>query len=73
MQQVLAGEWKQDLEFKQIGFQDATCYETSMCYPTDVKILFESMEYLEEYMRELCKYYGIRIPRNKFKEQKTKL
>ena len=72
LQKTLAAGWKKDLDEKKIGMQDATCYETSMRYPTDVKILYESMEYLEKYMRELCKKYKHRMPRNKYKEQKGK-
>lgn len=71
-QSVLASEWKGDLDEKRISMQDASCYETSMRYPTDVKILYESMEYLEKYMRKLCKKNKQRMPRNKYKEQKLK-
>jgi hypothetical protein len=68
-QKQLAINWKKDLDHTQIGMQDATCYETSMRYPTDVKILFEAIKYLEKYMLKLCIILCLAMPRNKFKEQ----
>lgn len=68
-QKQLAINWKKDLDHTQIGMQDATCYETSMRYPTDVKILFEAIKYLEKYMLKLCILLSLAMPRNKFKEQ----
>lgn len=69
-QKILAGSWAEDLDHKDISMQDATCYETSMRYPTDVKILFESAQYLEKYMTKLCKKIKHPKPRNKYKKQK---
>lgn len=52
---------------------DATCYEVHMRFPTDVKLLWESCCFLwEEQIPTLCKLSGIKIPRSKFKEQKSK-
>ena len=69
-QKILAQSWSEDLDHKEISMQDATCYETSMRYPTDVKILFESAQYLEKYMTKFCKQIKQRKPRNKYKKQK---
>jgi hypothetical protein len=71
-QKQLAIYWKKDLDHTQICMQDATCYETSMRYPTDVKILFEAIQYLEKYMTKLCILLTIAMPRNKFKDQYLK-
>ena len=71
-QKKLAEAWKDDLDHHDISMQDATCYESMMRYPTSVKILYEAMEYLEKYMRKLCKTHKKRMPRNKYSEQKQK-
>lgn len=41
MQKSLATHWKPYMENTQVGAQDATCYESSITYPTDVKILWD--------------------------------
>lgn len=71
-QKILAGEWKKDMELTQISMQDATCYETSMRYPTDVKILQEGIDYVYESIVKICRGLKIRQPQNKYKEQKNK-
>ena len=43
-QEVLATYWKPYLQETNIMLEDATCYETSMRYPTNVKLLWESTE-----------------------------
>jgi hypothetical protein len=49
--------------------EDATCYETSMRYPTNVKLLWESTEWSYHQLKLMCKYLKIRMPRNKYEEQ----
>lgn len=71
-QKILAIAWTSDMDHTKISLQDATCYETSMRYPTDVKILYEVLLYLHKYMLMLCKANKLRMPRNKFKKQKSK-
>ena len=44
LQEVLAIYWKPYLKGPNILMEDATCYETSMRYPTNVKLLWESTE-----------------------------
>ena len=69
LQDVLAIYWKPYLNGTNIMLGDATCYETSMCYPTNVKLLWESTEWSYNQMKLICKYLKIRIPRNKYEEQ----
>lgn len=40
-QQCLATEWKVDMNDTQAGFTDATCYESYITYPTDVKLIWK--------------------------------
>ena len=72
LQGVLAGYWKPYLSDPNIMLEDATCYETSMRYPTNVKLLWESTEWSYKQMKLICKYLKIRMPRNKYEEQWNK-
>jgi hypothetical protein len=69
LQSVLAGYWKPYLNDPNIMLEDATCYETSMRYPTNVKLLWESTEWSYKQLKLICKYLKIRMPRNKYDEQ----
>ena len=46
---------------------DATCYESHMRFPTDMKLLWESIEWLYRHICRHCRDQGIRRPRNKYK------
>jgi hypothetical protein len=72
LQEVLAIHWKPYLKETNIMLEDATCYETSMRYPTNVKLLWESTEWSYHQLKLICKYLKIRMPRNKYEEQWTK-
>ena len=69
LQEVLAIYWKPYLKGPNILMEDATCYETSMRYPTNVKLLWESTEWTYKQLKLICKYLKIRMPRNKYEEQ----
>jgi hypothetical protein len=69
LQEVLAIHWKPYLKETNIMLEDATCYETSMRYPTNVKLLWESTEWSFHQLKLICKYLKIRMPRNKYEEQ----
>lgn len=72
LQDVLAIHWKPYLKGPNIMLEDATCYETSMRYPTNVKLLWECTEWSYNQLKLLCKYLKIRMPRNKYEEQWNK-
>jgi len=72
LQGVLAGYWKPYLKDSNIMLEDATCYETSMRYPTNVKLLWESTEWSYKQLKLICKYLKIRMPRSKYEEQLDK-
>jgi hypothetical protein len=71
-QQSLVKMWKPSLEQTNIMMTDATCYETDMRYPTDVKLLWEGCEWIYKHIQKLCKTHKIKQPRSKYSEQKTK-
>jgi len=72
LQGVLAGYWKPYLKGTNIMLEDATCYMTSMRYPTNVKLLWECTEWSFKQLKLICKYLKIRMPRNKYEEQWNK-
>lgn len=47
---------------------DATCYESYLRYPTSVKLLWESVAWLQSRLSAFSKDLGQRCPRNKFKD-----
>jgi hypothetical protein len=51
---------------------DATCYETSMRYPTNVKLLWESVDWCHGQLKRNCKYLKLRTPRTKYLKQKER-
>ena len=52
--------------------EDATCYKTYMRYPTDVKLLWECVEWSHSQLKLISKYLKIRMPRNKYEDQWNK-
>jgi len=72
LQAKLADYWKPYMIETNIMLEDATCYETSMRYPTNVKLVWECSEWSYQQLRLICKYLKIRMPRIKYEEQKDK-
>lgn len=72
LQEVLSGHWQSKLEQPKIGLSDATCYESYVRYPTDVKLLWECCEWLWEQICRISKSIGRKLERVKFKEQYRK-
>ena len=73
IQQVLLSHWKADMDNTHVLFMDATCYESYIRYPTDIRLLWESNQWIyEKLLFKLCKLTSRRRPRNKFLDQKRK-
>ncbi len=71
-QKSLADYWKPYIKDPKIMMEDATCYETWMRYPTNVKLLWESNEWVYKQIKLINKMIKGRMPRSKYSEQKTK-
>lgn len=69
-QQFFARAWKPYMNQTHVMLEDATCYETQMRYPTNVKLLWESVDWIYHQMALICKHCKIRMPRSKYPEQK---
>jgi hypothetical protein len=72
VQQAFAKAWKPYLQHPNIIMEDATCYESYIRYPTNIKLLWECVDWMYGQMKLTCKYLKIRTPRTKFLEQKEK-
>jgi hypothetical protein len=72
LQKVLAKHWKPYMSQTNIMLEDATCYETSMRYPTNVKLLWECVDWSYGQMKLICKYLKVRTPRTRYLDQKEK-
>jgi hypothetical protein len=66
LQQVLSRYWKPYLEHSSVMMTDATCYESAIRYPTDVKLLWESVEWLYRQLKIIVKDSKGRMPRSKY-------
>ncbi len=71
-QKVLAKHWKPYLKETKTIMEDATCYESWMRYPTDVKLLWESVDWIYNQVKLINKTIKGRMPRSKYGEQKDK-
>jgi hypothetical protein len=71
-QEILFRSWKPYIDQPNIVLEDATCYESYIRYPTNVKLLWESVEWLYQQMKKTCRYLHIQTPRTKYLEQSEK-
>lgn len=71
-QSIMIEHWKGDMTNTQIGMSDATCYESYIKYPTDVNLMWDCISWLNGAIRYYSKELKLRLPRNKFAQQKTK-
>jgi hypothetical protein len=66
LQEVLSLHWKAYLDHSSIMLTDATCYESAIRYPTDVKLLWESADWIYGQLRLVTKKLKGRMPRSKY-------
>ena len=73
-QTTIINKWKEeDMQSVNMLMMDATCYESYIRFPTDVKLLWECCEWLwEKTIPDICKMFKEKMPRSKFLEQKNK-
>lgn len=71
-QQLLAGHWKPYLGNTHVLMTDATCYESSLRFPTAVKLLWECVDWLQGQLKGIIKGLRLRMPRNKYDKQHSR-
>ena len=73
LQEVLINHWKRDMNNTHVLLMDATCYESYIRFPTDVKLLWESCHWIsEKQLYRWCKVLGLKRPRSKYLDQKRR-
>ena len=73
LQGVLINHWKRDMENTHVLLMDASCYESYIRFPTDVKLLWESCHWVfEKQLLKWCKLLSVKRPRSKYIDQKKK-
>lgn len=68
IQRALATYWKPYMKETSVCMSDATCYESHLRFPTNEKLLWESIEWLYKQIIVLSGELKIRRPRNKYDE-----
>lgn len=63
LQDVLSAHWSPKMENKHVLLDDATCYESHIKYPTDIKLLFDCCEWLNKQIVLTSKHYALKHPR----------
>ena len=66
LQKLLYDKWGGLLKDKNLCLTDATCYESHLRFPTDVKLLWECCEWIQSLITKTCKALKERLPRNKY-------
>ena len=67
-QSVLYKKWDSMLKDKDLCMSDATCYESHLRYPTDIKLMWECCEWLHKLLQKTCREQGERLSRSKYNE-----
>lgn len=70
LQQVLARYWKPFMNDTAIGMQDATCYESRIAHPTDIKLLWKSCDRVHTILQKERRKKGLRKSRIKYEKRK---
>jgi len=65
-EKVLFTNWSCFIKEQQCIFTDATCYESEVRYPTNQKLLWESVQWTFNQTRNICKHLKIKQPRTKY-------
>lgn len=70
LQKVFSGHWKPFMQETNAGFQDATCYESYVAFPTDTKLLWECCEHVYQMIQDSRKKKNLRKSRSNFESKK---
>jgi len=71
-EKILFSHWSTHIKEQACIFTDATCYESEVRYPTDQKLLWESVHWSFVQMKLICKAFGVKLPRTKYLKWKKR-
>ncbi len=72
IEKVLFKFWSSHIKEQQCIFTDATCYESEVRYPTDQKLLWESVDWTFKQTRRICNNLKLKQPRTKYRKWKKR-
>jgi len=72
VQHVLASNWKGWIVQKNSMLTDATCYESEVRYPTNQKLVWESVDWSYGQLKRICKHLKVKLPRTKYLKWKER-
>lgn len=72
IQQILFDHWSPCIQNKNSIVMDATCYESEVRYPTNEKLLWESVDWSYRQLKAICRSLGIKTPRTKYLKWKRR-
>lgn len=72
MQRALYGHWSPHMDGKGAVTMDATCYESHMRYPTNVKLLWECADWLHGLLKKVCREKRTAMPRSRYLKWKKR-
>ena len=72
IEKVLFKFWSPHIKEQQCIFTDATCYESEVRYPTDQKLLWESVDWTFKQTRRICNNLKLKQPRTKYRKWKKR-
>ena len=70
LQPVLINTWKPYIEQTHVTMMDATAYESNVRYPTDVKLIWESVVKLYDILTQKRKLFKLRRSRSNYEKHK---
>lgn len=68
LQRILYDKWKDNLKNKDLCLTDATYYESHLRFPTDIKLLWESCDWMHDLLSCESRILSERVPRSKYND-----
>ena len=72
VEKTLFSHWSTYIKEQECIFTDATCYESEVRFPTDQKLLWESVHWSFVQMKIICKALKLKLPRTKYLKWKRR-
>ena len=72
VEKTLFNHWSGFIKEQASIFTDATCYESEVRYPTDQKLLWESVDWSFNQLKIICKTLKLKLPRTKYLKWKKR-
>lgn len=72
VEKTLFNHWSAYIKEQGYIFTDATCYESEMRFPTDQKLLWESVHWSFGQLKKICKDLKFKLPRTKYSKWKAR-